>query len=65
MTFKRCQEDHETMFNRIETLLSMFELKDHIYDGKNIEKIYEEYKAADIENVLNESRDYLKEAIGN
>ncbi len=65
MTFKRCQVDHETMFNRIETLLSMFELKDHIYDGTNIDKVYEEYKTADIENVVKESRNYLKEAIGN
>ncbi len=65
MSFRRSQAGNENMFNRIETLLSIFDLKDRIFEGDNIAKIYEDYNAASIDDIRESSLKYLREAIGN
>ena len=63
MSFRRTQKGNENMFNRIETLLSMYDLKDRVFEGGNIDKIYEDYTAASIDDIREASLKYLRDAI--
>lgn len=63
LSFKRKEFGMDKMFNRIENILSIYNLVDRVYDN-NIEKIEEEYTTRDISLIIEESESYLKESLG-
>lgn len=58
LVFRRKEHNMENMFNRIETILDIFELDTRIYKG-NMELIFAEYQKKNIDEIKKESLSFL------
>lgn len=63
LSFRRNEPKMEKMFDRIETLLGIFELEDHIFEG-SILKIESTYKKKNVTKKRQESINYLRLSLG-
>lgn len=63
LSFKRIEPEMEGMFDRIETLLNLFAIENHVYDG-NVKLVENDYQIKNIDGYKEQAISYLKEALG-